>query len=47
MGGPGSRGVDNMSGLRVFMLAAVGKNSDLSTIYGMMKMGPSFARCDE
>ena len=40
-------GVDNMSGLRVFMLAAVGKNSDLSTIYGMMKMSPSFARCDE
>ena len=27
--------------LRLFMLAAMGRNSDLSTVYGMMKMSPS------
>ena len=37
-------GLDRMSGLRVFMLAAMGEDSDLSAVYGMMRMSPSFAR---
>ena len=33
-------GYDNLTGLRLFMLAAMGDFHDLSSIYGMMKMGP-------
>jgi len=34
-------GTDSLTGLRLFMLAAMDKNSDLSSIYGMMRMSPS------
>ena len=33
-------GYDSVTGLRLFMVAAMGNNNDLSTIYAMMKMGP-------
>ena len=33
-------GFDNTTGLRLYMLAAMGNYSDLSTIYGMMRMNP-------
>ena len=33
-------GYDGLTGLRLFMVAAMSNNNDLSTIYGMMKMGP-------
>ena len=35
-------GYDTFTGLRLFMLAAMGNNhsSDLSSIYGMMRMSP-------
>ena len=35
-----TNGTDSMTGLSLFMLAVMGKYSDLSVIYGMMKMGP-------
>ena len=32
---------DDSTGLRtMFMIAAMGDNNDLSSVYGMMKMGP-------
>ena len=31
---------DGSTGLRLFMIAAMGYSNDLSSIYGMMKMGP-------
>ena len=31
---------DSSTGLRLFMIAAMGNNNDLSSVYGMMKMGP-------
>ena len=33
-------GFDNTTGLRLFMVASMGNASDLSTIYGMMRMSP-------
>ena len=36
-------GHDNMSGLDLFMIAAMGDHHDLSTIYGMMRMNPGKA----
>ena len=33
-------GFDSLTGLRVFMVAAIGDCHDLSGIYGMMKMSP-------
>ena len=40
-------GYDIFTGLRLFMLAAMGNNlsSDLSSIYGMMRMSPEI--CDK
>ena len=34
-------GVDNITGLHLFMLAAMGNSCDLSSIYGMMRLSPS------
>ena len=34
-------GYDRSTGLRVFMVAAMGDNHDLSGIYGMMRMSPA------
>ena len=31
-------GFDNITGLHLFMFAAMGSHSDLSAIYGMMRM---------
>ena len=33
-------GIDEATSLRLFMLAAMGNCSDLSTIYGMMRLSP-------
>ena len=33
-------GIDNMTGLHLFMLAPMGNHSDLSAIYDMMRMSP-------
>ena len=33
-------GCDSLTGLRLFMVAAMGDNHDLSAIYGMMRMSP-------
>ena len=33
-------GCDTSTGLRVFMVAAMGDHHDLSGIYGMMRMSP-------
>ena len=33
-------GCDGLTGLRVFMVAAMGEHHDLSCIYGMIKMSP-------
>ena len=33
-------GYDNLTGLRLFMVSAMGEKHDLSTIYGMMRMSP-------
>ena len=39
-----TNGIDNTTGLCVFMLAAMGKYSDLNVIYGLMKMGPYLSK---
>ena len=38
-------GYDNLTGLRLFMIAAIGKDAftDLSSIYGLMRMSPVFS----
>ena len=33
-------GHDSLTGLRLFMVAAMGEYNDLSSIYAMMKMNP-------
>ena len=42
-----ANGTDYRTGLRMFMLAAMGDKNDLNTIYGTMKMSPHLARYDE
>ena len=33
-------GLNDVAGLRLFMLAAMGNNCDLSSIYALMKLSP-------
>ena len=40
-------GHDSLTGLRLFMVAAMGEKYDLSAIYGMMRMGPEMINTEE
>ena len=41
-----ANGYDGLTGLRLFMIAAMDNRHDLSAIYGMMKMSPEINNFD-